>query len=165
MAKYIRLTKGKQARVDDENYERLNQHNWYCNKGYAVRHISNPNPEPGKPRQVSVLMHREIMNAPKGVDVDHKNRNKLDNREENLRFVQGGGNEQNKDKIKSNTSGYKGVVFHKRAGKWQAQIMIGSKSIYLGLFNAKEQAAKAYDEAAVKYHGEFAVLNFPLEIR
>ena len=107
-------------------------------------------------------MHREIMGRPKGLQVDHRNRKRLDNRRENLRTATNSQNQYNKNKTKSKTSSiYKGVTYIKSTGKWRAQIMVSRKNIALGEYDEEIEAAKAYDEGAKKYHGEFARLNLP----
>ena len=110
---------------------------------------------------MTVRMHREIMNAPAGLLVDHKNRNPLDNRRANLRLATHSQNMQNRGKFRSNaTSQFIGVCLVKKTGKWKAQIKHQKKYIFLGEFDSEIDAAKAYDAAAIKYHGEFARLNF-----
>ncbi len=95
-----------------------------------------------------------------GFVIDHINRNGLDNRRANLRFATIAQNAQN-SRMRKNRSGYKGVWFAKDKGRFRAAIWYNNKRIYLGYFNSPISAAKAYDEAARKYHKEFAVLNFP----
>lgn len=91
--------------------------------------------------------------------VDHINRNQLDCRKANLRIGQQCFNAANSPAPKNNTSGFKGVVWHKAAKKWMARIKVNYKGIYLGLFDDPVEAAIAYNEAAVKHFGEFAWLN------
>ena len=91
--------------------------------------------------------------------VDHINRNSLDNRKANLRPVTAMQNTWN-TKRKGGTSRFKGVTWNKREKKWKVQLAHKWKSIHLGLFTDEIEAAKTYDEAAKKYRGEFAVLNF-----
>jgi hypothetical protein len=113
-----------------------------------------------------VSMHREIMNAPAGLLIDHRNRDTLDNRRNNLRlatYSQNGCNSKI-DKTKT-TSKFRGVRFIKKTGKWAANIRINGKKTWLGSFKTEIDAAKAYDAAAREYHGEFARLNFPEENR
>jgi hypothetical protein len=93
-------------------------------------------------------------------DVDHRNRNKQDNRFVNLRKATGAQNLRNRGKQKNNTSGFKGVSWSAGRGAWLAMIHDGTKNKYLGYFATRENAAKAYDAAALEYHGEFAKLNF-----
>jgi hypothetical protein len=103
------------------------------------------------------------MDAPKGLLVDHRNLNGLDNRRSNLRLATHGENNQNKRKRKGASSRYIGVSFEKRIKKWSARIMYKGKAIWLGNFKNEIDAALAYDKAARKYYGEFARLNFPEE--
>ena len=106
-------------------------------------------------------MHREIMEAKRGIIVDHINRNGLDNRKENLRFVSRSQNAMNSEREGyPYTSKYRGVCLGKRRKKWRAYICVGLKQKYLGYFYSEEEAAKAYDAAAKKYRGEYAFLNF-----
>lgn len=93
--------------------------------------------------------------------IDHIDGDKGNNKFNNLRLCTHNQNQHNQGIRKSNTSGYKGVSFMKRIGKWQAQICCNSKVKNLGFFTEKEDAAHAYDIAALKTHGEFAWTNFP----
>lgn len=105
-----------------------------------------------------VAIHQIILMA-KGKVVDHINGNKLDNRSSNLRLCTTKENSRNRKKNSDNTSGYKGVTFHKPTKKWQSQLKYKGKTIYLGLFFNKEDAAKAYDKAAKLCFGKFANTN------
>lgn len=106
--------------------------------------------------------HRVLLNVPKGMVVDHINGNTRDNRRCNLRVCTQHQNTYNQKVRKNNTSGYKGVYFHKTNKKWCAFISV-PKSKYLGSFETKEEAARAYDKVARELHGGFARLNFPEE--
>jgi len=149
--------------VEPPDYYLLRNCNWYLGGNgkefYALRNIKIG---PGKIRMVG--MHREIMNAPPHLLVDHKNNNTLDNRSGNLRLATQSQNGQNKAKKKGASSRYFGVCFDKERGKWLARIKGDGKYLNLGRFDDEIDAAKAHDEAARKYHGEFAKLNFPKEI-
>jgi len=155
----IPLTKGKSAIVDFEDYEYLRLWKWRSHgKGYASR-ANNFKDENEIWRSRSLLMHRVIMKASGNAFVDHIDNDTLNNRKANLRFCSGSENAMNRGKLGSNTSGYKGVVWHKKAGKWRGKIGIRGKSIHLGLFETAIEAAKAYNTAAMKFHGPFAKLN------
>jgi len=156
--KMIPLSQGEHAVVDNDVYEYLIQWSWCAdfmgNSFYAARG------EGRWPHRKLVLMHRVIADAPTGMDVDHINGNGLDNRRENLRVCTHAENQRNRRKNKDNTSGFKGVFWHKNRKRYQAQIKICGKKIHLGYFLDPAEAAHAYDEAAKKYFGEFARLNF-----
>lgn len=151
--KYIQLSQGKKAIVDDEDFEELNKWKWHFNDGYACRweYLDN------KPKKIR--MHRFLANTLPDFETDHINQNKLDNRKENLRNCTKAENRMNRTKYKTNTSGIKGVYFHKRDKIWTAQLGIAGKRIHLGYFEVKEKATEAYNNASLKYHGEFAHLN------
>lgn len=151
----IRLSREKQALVDDDDFDRLVGYNWFLgNNGYAVRNARSEN---GKKTQI--YMHRVILGTPEEKKTDHINENKLDNRKVNLRACTVSENHWNKGAHKDSKSGLKGVFFHKRTGKWEAQIMALGKRYHLGYFFEKERAAVEYNNAAIKLHGEFAKLN------
>ena len=159
----ISLTQGLFALVDGNDYEELTKHKWHANKSgntyYAARRI-------GKwPNQKTILMHRVILNTPKGMDTDHQNHYGLDNRKINLRPCTHSQNLANGRKEqcylgKSTTSLFKGVHWNKNAQKWSAQITCNSKKSFLGYFNDEIEAAKAYDKKAKNLFREFAKLNF-----
>lgn len=104
----------------------------------------------------SKSVHRKVMNNPEGMRIDHIDRNKLDNRKQNLRTCSNVENCMNIGISKRNTSGYKGVRRAQRANRWEAYITVYGKKFYLGSFIKIEDAAKAREEAEVKYYGEFA---------
>lgn len=155
MTKEIPLTQGKVALVDDDDFERLIVSKWCVSaQGYAIRHLR-------KFQFGSTMMHREILGAPKDMDVDHVNLNKLDNRRVNLRLCKMSQNIANSGKRKNNTSGYKGVSWSKQNKKWYACIKVNRKTIDLGRYDNILDAVEAHDVAAKKYFGEFARINFP----
>lgn len=144
------------AVVDTEDFERLNRYNWSAEwqpttrSFYATRHSPR-----GK-----LQMAREVLRLPKGnrQQVDHRSHDTLDNRKCNLRKATHQQNRHNQRPLSS--SGFKGVIL--QDGRWRARIHTADhKHRSLGCFDTPEQAAKAYDEAARKLHGEFAFLNFP----
>lgn len=147
--------KGKFALVDDEDYEKVIKFKWYLSHGYVVyQHYLCKD---GK--RIYSWLHRLVMDAPKGMDVDHINRNKLDNRKQNLRICTHPQNLFN-SKDKGGSSQFKGVAWNKYHKKWQAYIGKDYKKYRLGYFNVEEDAAKAYDLKAKELFGEFAYLNF-----
>jgi hypothetical protein len=153
--KKIALNQGKFALIDNEDFERISQYHW-CFDGRYV--IANPS----KPKNIikRIYLHRLIMNTIDGFETDHINRNKLDNRKINLRVCTHIENSQHK--ILYNKYGYKGISFMKENGrtkKWRSRIKVNTKEILLGYFLTAEKAAKAYNNAATKYFGKFAILN------
>lgn len=157
--KTINLTQGKEALVDDADYTELSRNSWcYSNTGYAQRGYKVS----GKCK--TVLMHRQLLNAPRGIEIDHINGNRLDNRRSNLRFVTRGENSFNQRKqLRQTTSRYKGVYWHKGDSAWMARIQAKGNYFYLGNFQTEREAALAYNNAAAKYHGEYAYFNNLLE--
>jgi len=158
----IRMEQPRYAKVDPADYERLRKYEWFTKKGknsfYALRHTSG-----GKRQKEGVIyLHQEIIKVPKGMMVDHINHDGMDNRRSNIRAATRAQNMRNRGKRSgSRSSKYKGVSWKKQTRKWQATITFERKRIYLGCYHSEIEAAKAYDRAAMKYHGEFASLNFP----
>lgn len=147
--KKIPLTRGMFALVDDEDYEFLSQWKWFCDSNnYAARGCKE-----------RILMHRLINKTPEGLDTDHINGNRLDNRRSNLRSAHRWQNAVNRPRQSNNTSGFKGVSLHKRNGKWQAWVIQNKIQYHLGYFQTKYDAAAAVDREALKRTGEFARLN------
>ena len=153
--KEIPLTKGKTALVDDEDFDVLNKRKWHLSQGRAVTNIKAL--VNGRTANYGESMHRMIMNPSKGMVVDHKDGNPLNNQRSNLRICTPLENARN-SKHRNSKSGYKGVA-PSCVGTWKAYIHINKKQIHLGIFIDKEKAAQAYNEAAKKYFGEFASLN------
>lgn len=145
--KKIILTRGKISLVDDVDYEFLNQFKWHCVPGrytwYAVRGVGPHG------KQKKIYMQHTILNTPKGMTIDHLNKNGLDNRKRNLRICTKSQNSHNYKTPRNNTSGVKGVFLDRK--KWRAAIRINYKRIYLGSFLTLEEAKKAYKEANAKY--------------
>jgi hypothetical protein len=140
--------------IDLEDYNSIKYYKWYLdNYGYVASTKTNTY------IKKKIYLSRLILNISKGMNVDHKSGNKLDNRKENLRIVTRSQNAMNRKLAKDNTSGYKGVFWDKQNKKWRARIGTNNKRINLGSFNDIKNAAIAYNEAALKYHGEFANLN------
>jgi len=159
--KRIKLTQGKFAIVDDEDYAELSKYKWYTQKAkhtyYAARTVYLGG---GRKHQRSkrVFMHNQIMPPQEGMMLDHANHKGWDNRKHNLRICTHTQNLQYSISRRG-TSKYKGVWKHKN-GKWRARICCQRKQIHLGYFNAERAAACAYDAKAIKLFGAFALTNF-----
>jgi hypothetical protein len=165
----IPLTRGKYAIVDQDDFERLNKYKWQAGRSsrsgtfYAARSTWDK----VNKKKRTIKMHREILNPPHPLVVDHINHSGLDNRKANLRPATKSQNTINKPikKRKGAHSKYLGVTWQKSINKWQAQIRAEGKHKVIGYFDDEITAAKAYDKAARKFHREFAVLNFPISTR
>lgn len=151
--KKILLTQGKIALVDDEDHAFLKQWKWNANKirhnYYAVR-IAGKN---------SIYMHRAILKAAAGVEIDHINGNGLDNRKKNLRKTTRKQNGRNLRPRTNGTSKFKGVCRDKSRRKWASHIKVNGKSVFLGRFMKEKDAALAYNAAALKNFGKYARIN------
>jgi hypothetical protein len=134
------------AVVDADDWERLSRHRWRLSKGHAITDIGS----------TTVSMHRMIVGAREGQVVDHRNRQRLDNRKENLRRCTHEENNLNTSP-RGQASRYRGVWMSK--GKWRAAITRHGRRQYLGYWDTELQAAMAYDMAADRLHGRFAKLN------
>lgn len=153
----IPLTKGYAALIDNEDYERVSRYKWCVSvtnrrtmRVYALRR------KPGSGNPGQILLHREIMDAPDGIDVDHINGNTLDCRKENMRLATRSQNLAN-NRRKIGISGFRGVTPANQKHGWT--VLIRAK--YYGTFDTPEEAARRYDEIATGIWGEFARLNFP----
>jgi len=147
--KIIYTKKGEEIFVDDSDYEEMNKHLWYCDKkGYATR--------AGKAfenkRRTTVSMHREIMDAPEGMVVDHINHETLDNQRKNLRVCSSADNMKN---IRSKQGTVLGVRWREFSQRWIANIKIDGQLIHLGTFIEFDEALAARKEAEIKYFGDF----------
>lgn len=157
--KEIPLTRGKVALVDDADFEGLSRFKWYAHKGTRTWY-AHRNRQLNAGKQTTVLMHRQILGAVPGKEVDHRDGNGLNNQRCNLRLCEHAENGHNRcRKMAGGSSRYKGVSWNKRLGKWRADISVNWCQKYLGLFSDEGDAARAYNAAAVQFYGEFAALN------
>lgn len=154
----IPLLRGGCAIIDAADISIVEKFNWHahsekCGLTYARASIL------GTGRKIK--MHRLLLDAPNGVLVDHRDGDGLNNRRENIRLATSLENQRNQRLRSDSTSGLKGVTWHKARNKWYSQIRLRGKHIHLGVFDDKQLAALAYDNAARELFGEFARLNFP----
>jgi hypothetical protein len=157
--KELVLTKGKVALVDDEDFERLSKYKWTTQKGQKGGYYAHRTITVSLNCKKKILLHRQILGiSDPNIKVDHKDRNSLNNQKENLRICTQSQNLANRESKLGSTSKYLGVSWHKVNKIWVASINKGPKK-YLGSFRNEVDAAKAYNEAASKVHGEFANLN------
>jgi len=148
---------GHDVIIDDDDIDRVTAMAWHIEKlsfrsGFIYfRHTYNKGPVR------AVLLHRFIAGSTKGdgMVVDHIDRNPLNNSKSNLRKCTKGQNNRNVAKRKTNTSGYKGVIWYKKYNKWSAQIKVNGKHHSLGYFDDPAKAYEAYCEASKKFHGEY----------
>lgn len=171
MKKYaeIKLTRGKSALVDLEDYDRLMQFSWLSWQDFTTGRFyagrwSRKKEEDGRGKFM-IPMHEAVMGKVEGLRIDHVHpEDTLDNRRSNLRYATASQNGANRGTPANNSSGFKGVCFSKQRQKWRAYITLNRKQINLGFFQDKNMAAKAYDVAALKAFGEFACLNHPRSV-
>lgn len=149
--KQISLTQGLITLVDDEDFKYLSQFKWHITTGFNGKRYAV--------RYKDIRMHREIMKAPKNKLVDHIDGDTFNNQKSNLRICTKGENNRNVSVRKDNKFGFKGVNYRVSHRKFRAYISTGEKILHLGYYETPIEAAKAYNEAAIKYHGEFAGLN------
>jgi len=154
-ARRIPLARDKFIIVDAADYYWLAQYRWFIENGaktsYASRRYN------GK----RIKMHREIMNAPANLVVDHIDHNGLNNCRSNLRLCSLAQNNCNRLSIRGGTSKYKGISWSKTRKRWIVKIQLNQKTYHIGQFKNEIDAAKAYDKRAKELHGQFACLNFP----
>jgi hypothetical protein len=156
--KEVYLTNGRGvALVDDEDYELVRHYSWrLSSRGYAVAWT----PGSAEERRL-VYMHRLLTGVPDDLDVDHENRNKLDNRRFNLRWATTSQNIANRAKAEGCSSQYIGVSWDEGRQRWRAMVKKDGVAYNLGRFTDEEAAARARDRRALELFGKFAVLNFP----
>lgn len=157
----VPLTRGMLALIDESDGPDVLSHTWCAWQAkpgyswYAMRRKSKAE----SPRREVEYLHRRIMHPPPGISIDHVNGNGLDCRRSNMRFATHAQNQRNQRRSVANTSGFRGVSWDAENLKWRASITVEGKSINLGRFDMAEDAAAAYDRAAISAFGEFASTN------
>jgi hypothetical protein len=159
----IPLTQGKEALVDDCDYEYLTQWKWRFERGGHRRTGYAVCWDAGSKLRKLVKMHRLVAErgglTTDGKQIDHVDGNGLNNCRDNLRLATSSQNRANLRRARNNTSGFKGVQWHRQNGRFRAYIRVAGRQHHLKYFHDPRDAARAYNEAALKHFGEFACLN------
>lgn len=161
--KLIPLTKGQFAKVDDADYDELIKTKWHVvassdgKSFYAARYVRMPDG-----RNSNETMHRVVMMAKPGEEVDHRFHDTLDNRRSQLRIATHAQNQRNRLLSKYNTSGYKGVSWNRERCKWEVRIRVDGVKKNGGRFDCKLEAARAYDKLSRQYHQDYSLNNADL---
>jgi hypothetical protein len=150
--------------VDDDDFDLVSKYKWHLQRGEThntyyvyMNNIYNKHPDF---HQKCIPIHRLILGVnDRRLDVDHIDQNGLNNQRSNIRISTRTQNQRNRRLQKNNTSGYKGVSWRSDRRRWKANIKFEGKLLHLGLFTCPQAAARAYNNAAIKYFGDFAKLN------
>jgi len=153
----IPLTRGKYAIVDPDDYDGLSQYKWQAYKSRNTFYAARFGRRGKDSKRKCYPMHRDVMEIAEGKVCDHISGDGLDNRKANLREASCAENGWNsgKGRVRSR-SRYKGLAWDRRFGKWEVRISVNGRRIYIGRFEDESAAARAYDCAAVAYHGRYA---------
>lgn len=150
---------GGTVKIDKSDLLLVSPYKWHVNStGYAVCNIYTGMKE-GKQTSKTLLMHRVLLAAPKGMEVDHINENKLDNRRKNIRICTKSQNSLNKGLSQRNTSGFIGVSLFRQTNRYSSSVTVSGRKKHLGYYKTAVEAARIYDKAAKQFYGEFARLN------
>lgn len=156
--KYIELSKGARAIVDDDKFNELNKHEWHLNAyGYAARKVELPRTDSRRKRK-DIKMHHIVLKPKEGLYTDHINRDRLDNRRFNLRNVTSSQNNRNASLSARNTSGYKGVSWCKKSKRFRTSLYLDGKMRWKDFKDAR-MAALEYDLFVTEHFGEYALTN------
>lgn len=161
----ITLTKGLVTKVDDCDYAWLSKWKWHAKKGHLTHYACRNSALGEYPKRITISMHKEIMARmrPHSVtEVDHRDRDGLNNCRSNLRQADDVGQGRNQRKKRNNKSGFIGVFYNRSKHSFEASARHFGKRKSLGHFKCPIAAAKARDDFVSQHYGEFAVLNFPL---
>lgn len=143
----IRLPGGGMVLVDQEDFDMALGYKWHRHKGRYTSYARANAPMINGKKENSIYLHRKIMNAPAGTEVDHINGDGLDCRRSNMRILSRMGNALNSRVPKNSTTGIKGVTWSKNAGKWMAKIKLNRRQTYLGYFTSMKKAHEAVERA------------------
>jgi hypothetical protein len=157
----IPLSAGNLALVDECDLPLVTPYAWTATQNKKSTYAMRQDRTGTRGRRRNILLHRQIMSPDAGLVVDHINGDGLDNRRANLRVCTQKQNQQNVRRGLANSSGAKGVGVRKSG--FTAKIKVEKKNIWLGTYRSLDEAARAYDIAALAYFGAFACLNFPNE--
>ena len=147
--KEIKLTRGQYAMVDDKDFEWLNQWKWHATKTKYQFYARRTTTLAGK--HIAQSMHRLILDAKKGEEVDHMNRNSLDNRRENIKICTRSENNRNRQVFGG--SKHRGVCWNKGSKKWASYLITEDEKFYLGLFKEEKDASDAFNKKYKEIHG------------
>ena len=155
MIKIIKLKKGRQTIIDSKDWNKVKHLHWLYGIGnvYVGANIG------GRKNHKQILLHRFIMDTPKGFHTDHINGDRLDNRRENLRICTPNQNQFNSRKWKKKSSKFKGVSWYKRDKCWRAYVNKNRQQFHLGYFQSEKDAGEAYNKKAKELFGKYACLN------
>ena len=151
---FVPLTRGLEAVIDAADAAFVGQWNWCARVSRGHAYAGRAGSKKLGETKIK-LLHRELLRAPDNLFVDHASGDGLDDRRQNLRLATPTQNHRNQRTSKANTSGAKGVSWHKRIGRWAANISVDGKSLHLGYYDTKELAQAAYAAASAEHHGEF----------
>lgn len=153
----IALPSGHTVLISEQDFELASHFRWFAKPSARLIYVAASTP---KPHRKTIYLHRVLMNAGHGWDVDHINGNPLDNRRPNLRLCTHAQNMARCRSYRPSKYGFRGVSQNYKSGRFMATISIKDKKVYLGTRDTAEQAAHLYDFHALRLHGEFARLNF-----
>lgn len=152
---YITLTKGYEAVIDAADVPLVDGVNWHAKPDQRTVYAIRTSCHDGVKR--TVYLHRFLLLAPDGIEIDHKDGDGLNNRRSsNLRIATKSQNMHNSGMFKNNKSGFKGVTFDKESGKWKAHIALCGKQNTIGRYDTPELAYQARCEASKRLHGDFS---------
>ena len=159
----IELTQDQVALVDDDDFEWVTAWKWHAHRNRKTFYVEWKRKKNDILGIHNVIWEHHFGPVPEGYTVDHIDNDGLNNQKLNLRLATATQQHQNQRIKSDNTSGYKGVSFHRTEQKWQARITINHKRVFLGYFSDPAEAAQARDRAVIEHYGDFANLNFPLD--